>query len=136
MAELQAAHEVEQCALEESVAVNRELRDASRPLEAHLTAMVAAARRRRSAAKGILTKARKCGDSAEIAAALKRRDAAESELAAISDAVNAQMAEIAVARLASAVQLREQMVRAWHAESAFTAACPSRRDPIPGLFES
>jgi hypothetical protein len=94
-----------------------------------LTTAQLQARRRLSAAKGLLTKAQKDGSAETIAAARKHYAAADTEYARIADAAIAELLQLGHAGLDTNGELLDQMRRAW---AASDRAIDALRPPHTG----
>ena len=130
-----AAREAERARLHEAMVVGEAEGTVAAARQSDLAAQQNAARRRWSAAKGLLTKAQKNGAAAAIAAARERRDRAYTEYTRIADAAIGEMQQITGARIDSLEPLFDQMHRTWAADSAVTDALarnPGEEPPARG----
>jgi hypothetical protein len=127
-----ARHDAERNTLNAAFAVSTAEGTVATARESDLVQQQTAARRRWTAAKGLLTKARKDGNAAKIAAARTRCDDAYRQFTAISDAAIREMQQILGARLDSNGALLEQTRRTWDAGSAVTDALAHPAPPGRG----
>lgn len=112
------AHAAERDQLNRMIAVS-EAESAVATARVHdLAEQQLAARRRWSAAKGLVSKARRDGSAAKIAAARERCDRAYSEFTQLSDAVIAETLRINEARLDELGTTVTQMRWTWDAGAA------------------
>jgi len=111
-------HRPEQRArLHEMMAVGEAERTVAGVRMADLKAAQDAARRRHTAAKGLLTRARKDGSAAKIATAAARERQAYADFLAVSDTSIDEMFVINRAGLERLGDLLEQVGRAWDADA-------------------
>ncbi|MEV6832052.1 hypothetical protein [Amycolatopsis sp. NPDC051102] len=115
---LVAAHAAERSQLNAAFVVNAAEGTVATVRQDELVAQQAAARRRWTAAKGQLTKARKDGSAEKITAARQRADNAYQEFTRISDAAIAEMQQLLGARLTSNGELLKQARQTWNTGSA------------------
>jgi hypothetical protein len=107
----------EQRQLDELMAVSQAEGVVTSARQLDLVAAEKSARRRLSAARGLLTRARKDGSAARIAAAAQRVADADAEWERISDAGIAGMSQISRARLDNLGGLLDQVGRTWDAQA-------------------
>ena len=112
----------ERVRLHEMMAISEAERAVADARMAELKAAQDLAWHRHNAAKGRITRARKDGSAAKIAAAVERERAAYAEFDRISGEVIEEMFEINSARMSALGELNDQMSRAW----AEDAAAPNR----------
>jgi hypothetical protein len=124
-------HDAERNQLSAAFAVDMAEGTVATTWQNELVAQQTAARRRRAAAKGRLTKVRKDGSADTIAAARERVDAAYREFTRISDAAITEMQQLIVARLDSNGELLTRARQIWDAGSTVIEALaqPARSEP-------
>ncbi|MDT7787230.1 MAG: hypothetical protein QOF58_5649 [Pseudonocardiales bacterium] len=111
-------HEVEQRKFAELMVVGTAESTVATARSADLLRQQTAARRRWSAAKGLLTKAQKDGGADKIEAARERCERAYAEFERVSDATIAEMQQINRAGIDNLDETLSQMGRSWEAGSA------------------
>lgn len=124
-------HDAERDQLNAAFAVNTAEGTLATARQKELVAQQTAARRRWTAAKGRLTKARKGGSADTIAAASTRADDAYREFTRISDAAITEMQQILGARLDRNGELLTRTRRTWDAGSAVIDALAQPAHPGP-----
>jgi hypothetical protein len=129
---LVVAHDAERDQLNRMIAVSGAESAVATARVRNLAEQQLAARRRWSAAKGRVSKARRDGSAAKIAAAHERCDRAYAEFARLSDAAIAETLRINDARLDELGTTMTQMRRTWDAGSAVVDALkPPHQGPPP-----
>ncbi|SFQ26719.1 hypothetical protein [Amycolatopsis rubida] len=126
-----AAHDAERDRLNRMIAVRGAESAAATARVRGLAEQQLAARRRWSAAKGLLSKARRDGSAAKIATARERCDQAYAEFERLSGAAIAETVRIHGARLDELGATMAQMRRTWDAGSAVTGALKQPREGTP-----
>jgi hypothetical protein len=125
------AHDAERDQLNRMIAVSGAESAVATARVQDLAELQLAARRRWSAAKGLLSKARRDGSAAKIAAARERCDRAYAEFTQLSDAAIMETLRINGARLEELGTTMTQMRRTWDAGSAVIDALKPPRQGMP-----
>ncbi|WP_322770365.1 hypothetical protein [Frankia sp. Cr1] len=123
--------DAEQAALDELVAIGRAKDAIAGARQRDLVAEQTTAYRRWTAAKGLLTKAQKCGNPGRIAAAQARTDSAYAEFDRISATNIAELQQIATAQSARLDRMFDQIRRTGDARAAVIEAL-ARPQPSHG----